>query len=131
QGGGLGPQTVANLLGAAPPLVRETAAWIAGRHPEWGDALAGYLRSRLADNGLSEADAAELEGQLARFAKSASVQDLMARSVCDIESSRAARGIVLRAMARAALKEPPGAWLAALAELLAGDDAQLLEQAVL
>jgi putative membrane-bound dehydrogenase-like protein len=129
--GGLEPQTVAALLGSNEPVIRETAAWIVGRHPEWGDALAGYLRSRLAADNLAEAEAGELEGQLARFAKAASVQELLAETLEDTKFSLPARQIALRAMARSALKEPPTLWIAALSTTLAGGNTDLLEPAVL
>lgn len=129
--GGLEPQTVAALLGSTEPVVKESAAWIVGRHPEWGDALAGYLRTRLAAKSSTETDSAELEGQLARFAKAATVQELMVQTLDDAKFSPQARQIVLRAIARSALKEPPAAWIAALTKVLAGDDADLLEPAVL
>jgi putative membrane-bound dehydrogenase-like protein len=128
--GGLKPQTVAELLGSSEPLIKETAAWIVGRHPEWGDALAGYLRSRLSGSALTEADAVELERQLAQFAKSTAVQELMAQALADSKASGESRRIVLRAMARSALKEPPVAWVAVLTELLKGGQADLLEPAV-
>ena len=128
--GGLKPEIVAELLGSNEPLVKETAAWIVGRHPEWGDALAGYLRSRLYGKALSEADAVELEKHLAQFSKSAAVQELMARALSDAEVSPECRRIVLRAMSRSALKEPPGAWIAALTDLLKVGQGDLLEPAV-
>ena len=48
EGGGLDPDAVAPELASSDPALKETASWIAGRHPEWGDALAGFLRERLA-----------------------------------------------------------------------------------
>lgn len=129
-GGGLEPQTVAELLGSNEPVIKETAAWIVGRHPEWGDALAGYLRGRLAAKDLGEADASELEGQLARFAKSAAVQELIATALGDANLPLQSRRTALRAIARSALKEPPAAWTSALTKLLGTDDADLVEPAV-
>jgi len=129
--GGLEPQTVAALLGSTEPVIRETAAWIVGRHPEWGDALAGYLRSRLSAESLTDAEAGELEGQLARFAKAVSVQELLAQTLENAKFSPPARQIALRALARSALKEPPPAWIDALTKVLAGENAELLEPAVL
>jgi len=128
--GGLDPQMVAGLLGSAEPVVRETAVWIVGRHPEWGDALAGYLRSRLTAESLTDAEAAELEGHLARFAKSDSIQQLVAQTLDEPKSPAPTRRIALRAMARAGLKETPPAWIASLTEVLDGADAGLVELAV-
>ncbi|MBI3866506.1 MAG: HEAT repeat domain-containing protein, partial [Planctomycetia bacterium] len=128
--GGLKPQQVAELLGSEEPTIKETAAWIVGRHPEWGDALAGYLRTRLSNEEMGEADAAELEGLLARFAKSASVQELLAQGLGDAQFSSAARLAVLGAIARSALKETPTTWISALTKVLGSGDPKLLEPAV-
>jgi putative membrane-bound dehydrogenase-like protein len=129
--GGLKPETVAELLGSNEPVIKETAAWIVGRHPEWGDALAGYLRSRLSGQALTDADAVELEQQLAQFAKSTAVQELMAQALKEAKKSPEVRRIVLRAMARSALTEPPASWVAALTKLLSGSQGDLLEPAVM
>src|SRR5262249_30415082 len=53
EGGGLRPETVAAELTSSDPLLKETAAWIAGRHPDWGGALAGFLRDRLSAQNLT------------------------------------------------------------------------------
>ena len=63
--------------------------------------------SRLSAGRSADAEAGELEGQLARFAKAASVQELLAQALDDAKFSLQARQIALRAMARSALKEPP------------------------
>ena len=34
-------------LDAKDAALRETAWWIAGRHPQWGDQLAGYFQEKL------------------------------------------------------------------------------------
>lgn len=130
-GGGLDPNMVAGLLDSKEPLIRETAAWIVGRHPEWGDALAEYLRTRLDAIAFPEADGDALEGFLAQFAKSQSVQKLMAQILDEPRNVPQARHIVLPAIARSGLKEPPAAWIAAITRLLASDDEGLAEAAVL
>jgi putative heme-binding domain-containing protein len=129
-GGGLDPQMVAGLLGSPEPVVRETAVWIVGRHPEWGDALAGYLSARLTAESRTEAEATELEGHLARFAKSDSIQKLLAQTLDEPKAPGPTRRIALRAMARAGLKETPPAWIASLTDVLDGADAGLVELAV-
>jgi putative heme-binding domain-containing protein len=130
EGGGIAPEAVAPDLTSSDPAQRETAAWIAGRHPEWGDALAGSLRGRLAAPDPSASDRAELERQLARFARAAAVQDLLAAALRDASTPRETRLLVLRAMAQAGLMDVPKAWVAALAPVLAGDDVELIRQAV-
>jgi len=129
-GGGLEPQMVAGLLDSKEPLIRETAAWIVGRHPEWGDTLAGYLRARLGANSFTEAEASDLEAYLVRFTKSSPVQQLLTEILEDPKNVLQARHIVLPAIARSGLKEPPVAWIAAITRLLASDDVGLVEAAV-
>jgi putative membrane-bound dehydrogenase-like protein len=132
-GGGLDPQMVAGLLGSPEPLIRETAGWIVGRHPDWGDALAGYLRARLeslAVSALTVPMGRELEDQLARFARSASIQKLIAQTLDEPKSPLLAKRIVLQAMARASLKELPAVWTPPLIDALDNSDAGLGELAV-
>src|SRR5205085_1653375 len=59
-GGGLEPRAVARELGSPHPVLKETASWIVGRHPEWGETLAGFLRERLDTKDLTAADREEL-----------------------------------------------------------------------
>lgn len=128
--GALQPQMVADLLGSKESVIRETAAWIVGRHPEWGDALAGYLRTRLENKELSTDDAAELEGLLARFAKSVAVQELLGLGIGDEKLPAPARVAALGAIARSALKETPAAWLPALTKVLGSRDLAVVGPAV-
>ena len=44
---GLDAKAVLAELDAKDAALRETAWWIAGRHPQWGDQLAGYFREKL------------------------------------------------------------------------------------
>jgi putative membrane-bound dehydrogenase-like protein len=130
EGGGLEAEQVTPHLASSDAALRQAASWIAGRHPEWGGALAGFFRERLAARGLSAADHAELEGQIAQFAKDAAVQDLLAATARDSAAPAAARVTALRAMARAGLKESPTAWYASITATLAGDEMDVLRAAV-
>jgi len=122
-------QVVANLASSDAAL-RQTASWIAGRHPEWGGALAGFLRERLAAKELSAAEHAELQGQLAQFAKDSAIQELLASTAQDSVSPPASRATALRAMGRAGLKEPPSAWHAAITGALAGEGTDVIRAAI-
>ena len=122
EGGGLEPDAVASLLASPDPVLKETAAWIVDRHPEWGDALTGFLRARLGATSSSDGDHDELQRQLTRFARSGAVQRLLAECLRDRSYSNAAREIVLRAMADSGLKEAPDSWVDVLSRLL-GDAA--------
>src|SRR5205085_4561215 len=75
----LAPEVVVAALGSAERELKETALWIAGRHPEWGGALVGDLRGR-----MDRAEGRnELTGLLARLAKSPAVQELLAERLRD------------------------------------------------
>jgi putative membrane-bound dehydrogenase-like protein len=129
-GGQLQAEEVTPHLAARDAALRQAAAWIAGRHPDWGGALAGFFRERLAAKGLSEAEHAELQSQLAEFAKDAAIHELLAATAQDSAAPAAARATALRAMGRAGLKEPPPAWHAAVTSALTGDDAELIRAAI-
>jgi putative heme-binding domain-containing protein len=130
ESGKLTPQMVARDLNSTDPALKETAWWIASRHPEWGGALAGILRDRLSAANVPAKEQDELARRLARFARSAAIQDLLARTVRDAESSRQARHIALRAMAQAGLRQAPETWVNALAQALAGKDDESVREAV-
>jgi putative membrane-bound dehydrogenase-like protein len=123
-------ETVAAELNAKDALLKETAVWIAGRHPEWGEALGGYLRGRLEANSLTPAEAGELAGQLARFAKSPGVQAMLTGYLAHPHVPQTTRIVALRAMAQAGLKETPEAWSAALAQALLDRDTKVSLEAV-
>src|SRR5439155_11818873 len=129
-GGKLETATVAAELDTADARMKETAWWIASRHPEWGGALAGVLRDRLASQNMTAAEREQLVGQLARFARATPVQEFLAERLRDPAASLEARRIVLRAMAHSNLKEAPDTWLAGMTQVLASDDAALVQEAV-
>ncbi|HVX15129.1 MAG TPA: PVC-type heme-binding CxxCH protein [Pirellulales bacterium] len=123
--GRLEAQAVVPFLSASDGELRRTASWIVGRHPEWADALADYLRTRLVDEKLSTEERSELAGQLGTFAQSAKIQELLAGRLDDTAAASDERRTVLAAMSRSSLKEVPGAWVSALAGALLAEDAQL------
>jgi putative membrane-bound dehydrogenase-like protein len=128
-GGGLDANTVAAELASADPRLRDTAWWIAGRHPEWGGALAGFLRERLGAKDLDAGARDELVRRLARFAGSAPVQALLAEPLRDSQAPPETRRTALRAMAQAGLKETPSVWLDPLTVVLAGADVAEVREA--
>jgi putative membrane-bound dehydrogenase-like protein len=129
-GSGLEAATVAAELTSPDARLKETAWWIAGRHPDWGGALAGFLRDRLNAKDLSAEERDELVHRLARFAGSAPVQEMLAGRLMDAAAARDVRRTVLRAMAQSGLKEAPEAWVAGVTAVLGGDDAELVREAV-
>lgn len=130
-GGGLKPEVVAAELTSGEARTRETAWWIAGRHPEWAPVVIGFLRERLgAAEKLTPADQNELVRHLAKFAGSKEIQRLLAERLIDSSAGGSVRRIILRVMARSNLKEAPEDWLDALTSVLNGNDAELQTEAV-
>src|SRR5688572_10033296 len=128
--GDLRADRVAGFLTSPDAALRETATWIAGRHPDWGDALAGAFAKRIAAPDLTDAERTDLQRQLARLAKSPAIQALLTGPLQDPDAAPAQRRIALGAIAQSGLKEPPAAWLAALAGLLPNGDAELTSDVV-
>jgi putative heme-binding domain-containing protein len=131
-GGKLTPGVVAPDLASDDPAARDLASWIVGRHPEWADDLAGFLRKRLEAGNLTEAERAALAGQLARFARSPAVQKLLAEPLNSAEgaSKGQATVVALRAMAQSGLKEVPGDWVAGWVALLGTGNDQTVREVV-
>lgn len=160
--GKLEPQQLGKMLGVNDRELRETAVFVLSRHPEWGAELAGILRSYL-DGGLSfgvsAGDAAaqsaeshqnqvDLEQIVARFAKGAEVQQMLAELAATRVQTPAEKpvrpGLVplrpaqpvngqlnaLRVMRISGLKEWPAAWPAAVASAIVRDDTVILQAAI-
>ncbi|PYJ02956.1 MAG: dehydrogenase [Verrucomicrobia bacterium] len=128
--GSLKPEAVVPFLKSHDTELRKTAAWVAGHHPNWGGALAGFFRERLASNALSDAERAELEHQLTQFARSEAVQHLVASVLNQSPAPLEVRQLLLHVMAQAALKESPPGWTEALRSCLAQSDDAVLVPAV-
>ena len=124
-GGSLAPKFVAGLLARPEPGLKETAAWIIGRHRDWAVALADVLAERLVSIDLPGADRHELERQLGGFAETAPIQRLLAVRLRDAFAPLIARRSCLQAMAWSSLKATavPREWVDAIAGVLEGDPA--------
>jgi putative membrane-bound dehydrogenase-like protein len=121
--GKLVPDDVLPHLHESNAAVRETAWWVAGRHPEWGDRLAGYFRERLERAGkMTPEQRDDLADRLGKFVRAEAVQQALADTLGD----PAAAAVALRVMARSGLKAMPTAWrtgLLAAAPTLDGREA--------
>ncbi|MCY2964450.1 MAG: HEAT repeat domain-containing protein, partial [Planctomycetota bacterium] len=124
EGGGLQPQSVAQLLASPEPLLRETAVWIAGRRPEWGPALADFLKGRLNTPDLPEADQTVLVDLLAKFARAAEVQQVLADALLAEAPAGASLSLALKSMAKATLAEMPATWGTGLTRVLTSGSAE-------
>lgn len=128
--GGLQSSDVLPLLDSPSPLLRQTAAWIAGHHPEWGTELAAYFAQRLAEPSLAPADRVHLTGLLARLAKSPTIQAWMAAQLVQ-EAPQPVQQLILQAMTDAGLTATPPAWFEALVAVLSSHvEGELLTSAV-
>jgi len=130
--GGLQSNRITSLLDSQDPLLRETAWWIAGHHPDWGSALAGFFQTHLARTGISAAERTELEQKLALFGDNIAVQELLAGQV-DHAASRGERLSALGTMAtiaRTRVKTLPPAWMAPLLRTLSSEDIEVATAAV-
>ena len=128
-GGGLTPETVTSLLASGDPVLEQTATWITGNHPEWGEALARYFRRRLSRGGQDPEETPELIRQLAKFGGNVTIQALLASTVA-ATGSTGSRLTALRAMADSTLEETPSVWVDGLAAVLSGGDSALIREAV-
>ena len=123
---------VTQSLGSSDPALRRTAAWIAGRHPEWGDAVARAFSERLSAPAGSGQDP-ELLADLGHVIRLPPVQTMLADRLAQPASSLAQRKMILAAMGSSGAKELPAAWAKALASILADEaatDALLVSAAV-
>jgi putative membrane-bound dehydrogenase-like protein len=128
--GGLKPEDVTPLLLSDDAALKQAASWIVGHHADWGGAVAGFFRERLASKSLAENERAELQTQLAQLAHNDAIQDLLADAMQEAKLPLDARLAALRAMAAAGLKETPPRWLAEIPRVLASGDPALVRQAV-
>ena len=122
--GKLSPERVIALLDSTDPVLRDTAWWIAGHHPEWGGALAGFFREHLAATGASAEGRQDLQQKLAQFGENSAIQELLAGTI-DRAASKEDRLTALRAMAivgRTRVKVLPSGWIAPLTGALGSED---------
>ncbi len=118
EGGSLRADAIAPHLAADDDALRETAHWIARRHPEWGADLVAHVRGQLSGasaNTVSPAARQELLGLLARDSAG---RDFIAEVVSGREYPAPTRVAALGAMASAPPRETPSSWRAALRDVL-------------
>jgi putative membrane-bound dehydrogenase-like protein len=130
EGGTLAPDAVAAALKSPDAALRDTAAWVAGRHPEWGGALAGAFAERLRQPETSPQAREELRQQLSRLAKSEPIQKLLADRLSAESASEAERRLVLATMAGAELEAAPQSWVDGIVKVLAAQNPALIADAV-
>jgi putative membrane-bound dehydrogenase-like protein len=98
--------------------LRDTAWWIAGRHPQWGDPFAGYFAGKLATiEKLPPPVQDELMARMAPFLKTAAIRTLAGDALARTSDPAAAQAI-LRGLARSGLKAFPAEWHAGVSRAL-------------
>jgi putative heme-binding domain-containing protein len=140
-GAHVSPEEVLPLVEHSDPILRETAWWIAARHPDWGGALADHFRRALAARSANDTAAQRnaLEERLAQFAANPAVQEALAEAAARTASPQA-RLSALAVMNLAAsgapnasgtrLKELPASWARAIAQMLPSADGDAARQAL-
>ena len=106
----LTPKAVLNQLESKDAALKETAWWIVGRHPEWGEHLVGYFRERMA--GLAKMTPPEQDELVARaipLLKSEPIRKAVGDVLAGMTDTNAARAI-LRGLARSGQKAFPTEW---------------------
>ncbi len=127
--GNLKAAQVLPFLNSTNAEMRKTAAWVAGHHPEWGGALAGFFRQQLAAKTLSDKDRQELEQQLGQFAGNDAIQQLIAETLNAEATPAVTRQLLLQLMARAGLKQSPTGWAKAVRAALEQSDESIVRAA--
>ena len=104
------PKSVLAELNAKDAALRDTAWWIAGKHPEWGEHLVGYFRERLRlIDKMTPPEQDELTARFGPFLKSQPVRKAVGDTLAEPLEMPAARSI-LRGLARSGLKTFPDEW---------------------
>ena len=124
-GGGVQAEAIISLLDSSDPVLKETAWWIAGHRPEWGNELARFFQERLTATALTNTARADLQQKLVQFAENPAIQDLLA-SLAEGKD----RLVALSAMARTRAKELPAPWIAPLVRALAAGELEVTRNAI-
>lgn len=103
KGGALTAEAVLGLLGVDDEPLRDAAAWVLARHPEWAGAVAGALDRP-----------GVLRPALQAFIDQPELQAALAPRLGD--------PIVLEAVAEAGIEKPPASWTAPVTAALAAPD---------
>ena len=125
--GNLKADQVTPLLGSTDGLLKSTALWILSHHPEWGGDLTAYYRERLTGKPGSTAEIAELESQVAGFARTEPMQKLLSELLAEGKLAPEHRDLALRAMGRSGLSQVPNLWQPVFNTILAGEDEAALK----
>jgi len=109
-GGNIEAKQVIAELNAKDPALRETAWWIAGRHPGWGEQLVDYFREQFRKiDKMTAPERDELAARFAPFQKTDLIRAAVGNALAGLTEPPAQRS-VLRGLARSGLKAFPEEW---------------------
>jgi putative heme-binding domain-containing protein len=115
------PLTAAQVLAFLndpDPALRRTGLWIAGRHPDWGSALAQALEARLRAPRFSDGEGTMLGEALSGLGARPEMRAAMASALGDSRLDEERQLIVLGAVARSSWKQWPSEWSPGLGNAL-------------
>jgi putative heme-binding domain-containing protein len=104
--------------------------WIANNHPDWGSALRDYFDGRLRSDTSAPGQAEQLQAQLATFAGSEPIQELIGTHLANRTTPASTTQLLLGTIAAAQVKEIPSSWLASVVGCLAHSDENVVRAAV-
>ncbi len=127
---GLEAKTVLAQLDAKDAALRETAWWIAGRHPQWGDQLAGYLadKFKLIEK-MTPPEQDELVSRAVPFLKTDAIRKVLGEALHGTAIDPGQRAI-LRGMAKSGLKVFPSEWKDGVQQALFSRSPDVLKDAI-
>jgi putative membrane-bound dehydrogenase-like protein len=120
-------EAFAPFLSDPDQRVRDTALWIASRHPEWADTVAASVDKNLQE--WSSEQATLVGGALRSFASNADIQEIVARLLAE-GGAPERQAFLLDTIEQSPLNPLPESWVAALGSVLDGSDPTLQMQAV-
>ncbi len=128
---GPGTRAVFAELDAKDAALRETAWWIAGRHPQWGDELAGYFKDKLNRiDKLAPPEQDELVGRAVPFLKTSAVSKCVGDALA-VTTDPVGQRAILRGLARSGRKVLPAEWKAGLLVALFSRTDEVVRDAIL
>jgi len=129
---GIDADTVVRLLDSPDPLLTETAWWIAGHHPEWGNALSAFFEARLSDTSTPPVARDQLQQRLIQFGDNPAIQSLLAMLAerATTTKDKASALQTMASTARTRLKALPDVWMGPLEHALGSSDTDVVNQAI-
>ncbi len=109
------------LLESTDAIVRETAWWIAARHPAWAPQLTTVFDAKLRSAAAGSQTHRDLVDKLTEFVDDPAIQQLLS-TLAAREDAGAARKTALQVMGATRGRELPGTWIPTLVGALGSED---------